>query len=161
VSSFYPSTNSDKLSDRNMVNTRFSLGGTDYAEVVDPAEKLIFKVVPKLEVPQLIILNEDDTTQNARVIVGNGTPEGSNTADPAAVYLRRNALTGLIAYLKESGSGNTNWFPVAILRGGTTAARPLGVNTTGHRGFCYFDTTLGKPIWWSGTAWVDATGASV
>ena len=25
----------------------------------------------------------------------------------------------------------------------------------------FFDTTLGKPIWWTGSAWVDATGAEV
>ena len=25
----------------------------------------------------------------------------------------------------------------------------------------YFDTTLGKPIWWSGSTWVDATGTAV
>lgn len=28
-------------------------------------------------------------------------------------------------------------------------------------GMSVFDTTLGKPIWWSGTAWVDATGTAV
>jgi hypothetical protein len=28
-------------------------------------------------------------------------------------------------------------------------------------GATYFDTTLGKPIWWSGPQWVDATGAPV
>lgn len=28
-------------------------------------------------------------------------------------------------------------------------------------GFQYFDTTLNKPIWWTGTKWVDATGADV
>jgi hypothetical protein len=31
-------------------------------------------------------------------------------------------------------------------------------------GCLYFDTTLaaaGKPIWWTGTAWVDATGTAV
>ena len=28
-------------------------------------------------------------------------------------------------------------------------------------GYQYFDTTLSKPIWWNGTAWVDATGATV
>jgi hypothetical protein len=52
---------------------------------------------------------------------------------------------------------------------GTTAARPtkttLGVPTdAGFAGYLYLDTTLdadGKPIWWSGTAWVDATGAVV
>lgn len=42
---------------------------------------------------------------------------------------------------------------------GTTANRP----TDGQVGV-YFDTTLaaaGKPIWYTGTAWVDATGAVV
>lgn len=28
-------------------------------------------------------------------------------------------------------------------------------------GFQYFDTTLNKPIWWTGSKWVDATGAEV
>ena len=28
-------------------------------------------------------------------------------------------------------------------------------------GFQYYDTTLNKPIWWTGTQWVDATGAQV
>jgi hypothetical protein len=44
--------------------------------------------------------------------------------------------------------------------GGTTANR-----TTNPRiGWPYFDTSLGangKPIWWNGTAWVDATGTTV
>jgi uncharacterized protein DUF2190 len=43
---------------------------------------------------------------------------------------------------------------------GTTAARP----TTVTLGFMYFDTTLasgaGKPVWWNGTSWRDATGAA-
>jgi hypothetical protein len=45
---------------------------------------------------------------------------------------------------------------------GTTAARPA--LTRLDAGYMYFDTTLagaGKPIWWSGTAWVDAAGAVV
>jgi len=45
---------------------------------------------------------------------------------------------------------------------GTTAQRPTpGANDYGA---IYLDTTLdadGKPIWWNGTAWVDATGAVV
>lgn len=42
-----------------------------------------------------------------------------------------------------------------------TPARP----TTGlHVGLMYLDTTLspeGKPIWWNGAKWVDATGKEV
>lgn len=40
---------------------------------------------------------------------------------------------------------------------GTTAARP----TTVPLGLMYFDTTLGIPIWWNGTAWVNASGVVV
>jgi hypothetical protein len=38
---------------------------------------------------------------------------------------------------------------------GTTAERP----TVTLIGFIYFDTDLGKPVWWTGTKWVDAAGA--
>ena len=41
---------------------------------------------------------------------------------------------------------------------GTTAERPdNGILP----GFIYFDTTLGKPIWWNGKNWVDALGNSI
>ena len=41
-----------------------------------------------------------------------------------------------------------------------TSKRPSNL-TTKDSSFQYFDTTLNKPIWWTGTKWVDATGASV
>ena len=43
----------------------------------------------------------------------------------------------------------------------------LNVNVSGARaldsniGDSYFNTSLNKPIWWTGSAWVDATGATV
>ena len=43
---------------------------------------------------------------------------------------------------------------------GSTEDRPVFENSEAI-GYLYFDTTLGKPIWWNGTAWVDATGATV
>lgn len=52
--------------------------------------------------------------------------------------------------------------PNAVVNSGTTANRPvLGAYNIG---LCYFDTDLGKPIWWSGdtkgdkSGWVDANG---
>ena len=45
------------------------------------------------------------------------------------------------------------------LKGNTTANRP--VLTAAAIGAMFFDTTLTKPIWWTGTAWVDATGTTV
>lgn len=41
--------------------------------------------------------------------------------------------------------------------GGTTDQRP-GTPKLGQN---YFDTTLGKPIWWTGSGWVDALGDDV
>ena len=46
---------------------------------------------------------------------------------------------------------------LACLTSGTTATRP----TDKSIGFPYFDTTLGKPIWFDGTVWKDSTGATV
>lgn len=45
-----------------------------------------------------------------------------------------------------------------MTRSGTTADRPTSGLYTGRP---YFDTTLGKPIWYEGPDWVDATGAVV
>lgn len=39
----------------------------------------------------------------------------------------------------------------------TTSNRPTNVLI----GFQYFDTTINKPIFWDGSKWIDATGATV
>lgn len=41
---------------------------------------------------------------------------------------------------------------------GRTVARPPGEDLPA--GWHYFDTDLGKPVWWDGTGWVDALGRS-
>ena len=41
---------------------------------------------------------------------------------------------------------------------GTTVNRPVNKLQIGQM---YFDTTLGIPIWWSGTKWVNASGTVV
>lgn len=45
----------------------------------------------------------------------------------------------------------------ALTMSGTTANRPTAGLWTGRM---YFDTTLGKPIWFKTAGWVDATGAA-
>jgi hypothetical protein len=47
---------------------------------------------------------------------------------------------------------------LASTMSGTTANRPTKLLWTGRN---YFDTTLGKPIWYKTAGWVDATGAAV
>lgn len=45
---------------------------------------------------------------------------------------------------------------------GPTTSRPIGtVQTPLSIGQTYFDTTLGIPIWWNGTAWKNASGTTV
>lgn len=48
-----------------------------------------------------------------------------------------------------------------IKKVGSTQDRPSLGNNDFDKGFMYFDETLSKPIWWNGSAWKDATGASV
>ena len=43
-----------------------------------------------------------------------------------------------------------------LTTGGTTAQRPADPELYKP----YFDTTLGKPIWWDGTDWKDSSGTT-
>jgi len=47
---------------------------------------------------------------------------------------------------------------LSIPSAGDTASRPSTNLLVGQQ---YFDTTLGIPIWWNGTDWIDATGTVV
>jgi len=47
---------------------------------------------------------------------------------------------------------------VTVPASGTTALRPTFKLQVGQ---FYFDTTLGIPIWWDGTAWINASGTAV
>jgi hypothetical protein len=46
---------------------------------------------------------------------------------------------------------------IALTSSGTTADRPTKMLFTGKT---YFDTTIGKPIWYNGTSWVKADGTA-
>ena len=75
-------------------------------------------------------------------------------------YQLSNATVGSPTTYTTNG---TSWFPqtTTVLRN-TTANRPtLGAVDQGQM---YFDTTLapnGRPIWWTGTGWVDQAGVTV
>ena len=47
---------------------------------------------------------------------------------------------------------------LAVPSAGNTASRPINKVSVGQ---IYFDTTLGLPIWWNGTDWIDAAGTVV
>ena len=63
------------------------------------------------------------------------------------------------------GFGDGAWFDAngyrsTFPRSGSSEERPSLI-TDNYINFQYFDTTLNKPIWWTGSQWVDATGADV
>lgn len=55
----------------------------------------------------------------------------------------------------RDGSGSDK--KILLNRKGTTSQRPT---TFVNQGDVYYDTTLGKPIWWTGTGWVLADGTA-
>jgi hypothetical protein len=74
----------------------------------------------------------------------------------AQVGLLQVDATGVLA--RHTGAGDL--LRVAQVSATTTVARPAGL-AAGDAGTMVFDTTLGKPIWWNGTVWKDATGTTV
>lgn len=80
--------------------------------------------------------------------------------DNFKIYVQTNCRT-IIAKVNatycEIRSEILNALPTKTFPTGLTANRPANVAI----GYQYFDTTLGKPIYYNGTSWVDATGAAV
>lgn len=50
-----------------------------------------------------------------------------------------------------------NLINAKLTSSGATESRPESPSA----GVCFLDTTLGKPVWWNGSAWIDATGETV
>jgi len=74
--------------------------------------------------------------------------------------LTTSVTSSFVGYVLNSNTGDGTVLALPRSRDqldGTTAARP----TTVSIGTMYLDTTLNKPIWWNGTVWIDATGATV
>lgn len=83
-----------------------------------------------------------------------GTVEDSKVGDKYVLVrdgnVKKQTRGGLQSYI----TGETL---KAVRAGGSTANRPEAPATFAT----YFDTTIGKPIWYDGVNWVDATGAAV
>lgn len=85
-----------------------------------------------INIPENCVLQFDGGSLSNGTIVGNKTKVINLNVD-------RIILSG-------------TWFD-----SGTTSNRPTNVLV----GFQYFDTTINKPIFWDGSKWIDATGATV
>lgn len=65
-------------------------------------------------------------------------------------------------------TGDMGYIPIVyggISTYGTSAKRPTQAELKSQYkagiGFCYYDMTLKKPIWWNGSAWYDSSGTAV
>lgn len=100
-----------------------------------------------------------------RAIESSGGGTGTLTSvDYVAKTLTIATLTG------TWGVGNTVRMPirvflrdcsfmvVPVIQSGLTSQRPTADRIAGQM---YLDLTLTKPIWWTGSVWIDATGATV
>jgi len=95
----------------------------------------------------------------------NDTTTTTATISVASTYIgsKRIYPGSAVQLVNKSGT----WYATKLSNGpafkATTAARPASLGVY-DAGFMYFDTTLdpdGKPVWWTGTAYVDATGLVV
>lgn len=84
----------------------------------------------------------------------------SNRPDVADVFpgfAYYNATNRELEVATTTGWVDTNGYTSDIKVVGTTDQRPTGIKG----GFLYIDTTLNKPVYWTGTDWIDSTGTTV
>ena len=90
------------------------------------------------------------------------TLPGVFTKGSGAVKITQTDATGITSSLSYIQYGSSSiWKDL----NGFTPAKSVGdtrpILTADDKGFQFFDETLGKPIYWNGSAWVDATGTPV
>lgn len=101
---------------------------------------------------------QEGTHANALLMWDGSAWETPDVADGAAAAAAITATAAATAaqtpntIMKRDSLGATS----IASKSGATGSRPV-VTTTGYM---WFDTTLGKPIWWNGTIWVLATGVA-
>lgn len=98
-------------------------------------------------------------------LVGSGTPNGNNAAQPGSFKSRLDVSDpGISFWVKQSGANtNTGWLQGASVQVGTTASRPnySASYGSGANGITYTNTTLGHLETFINPNWVNAgTGAT-
>ena len=97
-------------------------------------------------------------------IIPSSTPSGQKVDLTGLTYpCRITDLRTGVEYIIESAGGDQ----IALSSSGSTSTAPSYGPTSDRpnysepSGVAYFDTDLGKPVWYNGDEWVDADGASV
>ena len=84
----------------------------------------------------------------------------TTTGTPVTVQIETERVGGYFLRGKRGGRTHFEVRSDGLISGGSssTGGRPAGVIRPGSQ---WFDTSLGKPIWYNGTLWVDAMGNAV
>lgn len=108
---------------------------------------------------------QDSISSSVKIVSKNASPASNPgyAAPTGSLFLRSGGGTGIGAYLKF-GAADTNWEPILTRKFGPISGRPT--LSSGYEGYMYFDTDLGKPIFfkWNGTSsatsWILADGTA-
>jgi hypothetical protein len=132
------------------VMTWASIGGTDRRPVyvgstaINPGRAIVFG---NSSGPVL------DPALAPSIQWGSGTPEGVVTSVVGSVFIRTNGFAGQTLYVKQSGTGNTGWEPLANQTRNSTqfTSAADSINTQAKAaGRQAWDSTTGRPVWASG-----------
>ena len=120
-------------------------------------------------------LNSPELIEECEKINQIAMNSNRSTSGPASWTNTRTSVTysvstgGELALAKKIRDDNADVFGVLDIvtdlnakqygSAGTTAERPTLATT--DAGYLYFETTLARPIWWTGATWVDSTGTVV
>ena len=88
---------------------------------------------------------------NRRIMVTDIEPfsPASYMGPTGSIWLRTGINIHCGVYIYRDGK---------FIRAGSSMGSVRPALNTGDKGYMFWDTTLSKPIWWNGTAWVDNTG---
>lgn len=109
-----------------------------------------------------VIYVESGGTLLARSIQGSTIDPAAISCDVGGTIIFAHDGNALFPVEWPGVAGSILNQPAGIAGGsGPTAFRPSEVIGPLSAGCLYYDKDLGKPIWWSGVEWVDATGTAV
>lgn len=146
-------TDHQALSNRSTFNTHpsssISHNGTSNVSIEIEELKNDVLTINTTTIPELSndILGKQDVIVNDTNLIASSTLSVVPSTNNTALNNSLQALMNRIEFVMNS-------VPEPF---GTTSQRPTVVTT----GYQFFDTTLGKPIYWYGSEWIDSTGTTV
>ncbi len=106
-----------------------------------------------------------NANENAQIILKNNLAYGGRfVCEMGQDIVLNPGETVQVKYITKEISGSSNYFIVSpVLTKSSYTRNQVGTQRPSNPnvGFQFFDSSLGRPIWWSGSKWVDASGKSV